>query len=97
MGTSAQFGGARAAGPDEVTGMARAALVISLIALVIAILAYQEAGGTRALQERMQSLQGALDAAKRETADALARMERALRPSDGTESPKDKPKAEKKQ
>lgn len=59
--------------------MAKLALVISLIALVIALLAYREVGGTRALQESVRSLQGALDAARKETADALGRLERAVR------------------
>ncbi len=65
--------------------MAKLALLISLVALVVALLAYREVGGTRALQESVRSLQGALDAARRETADALARMERAVRrePPDG--------------
>jgi hypothetical protein len=65
--------------------MAKVALVISLLALVIAVLAYQEAGGNRALQENMRSLQSALDSAKKETADALARMERALRSPESRE------------
>jgi hypothetical protein len=61
--------------------VAKLALVISLIALVVAGLAYREAGGTRSLAETVRSLQGALDAARRETADALGRLERALRSS----------------
>ncbi|MBI3456210.1 MAG: hypothetical protein HY002_10530 [Candidatus Rokubacteria bacterium] len=65
--------------------MAKVALVVSLIALVVAALAYKEAGGARALQENIQALQSALDVAKRETADALAKMERALRPAEGPE------------
>lgn len=71
--------------------MARVALLISLVALVIAVLAYKEAGGTRALQEHVRSLQGALDVARKETADALVRMERALRTSEGSESTPKKP------
>ncbi len=71
--------------------MAKLALLISLIALVIAILAYKEAGGTRALDEHVRALQGALDAARRESADALARLERALRSSDTQESAPAKP------
>lgn len=62
--------------------MAKLALVISLVALVIAFLAYREAGGTRALEESVRSLQGALDVARKESADALARLERALRSSE---------------
>jgi hypothetical protein len=67
--------------------------VISLIALVIAVLAYKEAGGTRALQENIRSVQGALDVARRETADALSKMERALRASESRESVPARPPA----
>ncbi len=66
--------------------MAKVALLISLIALVVALLAYQEAGGTRVLQENIRALQGALDVARKETAGALAKMERALRASENRES-----------
>jgi hypothetical protein len=59
--------------------MAKVALLISLVALVVAVLAYKEAGGNRALQDNIRTLQGALEVARKETADALARMERALR------------------
>jgi hypothetical protein len=73
--------------------MARLALLVSLIALVIAVLAYKEAGGTRALQDSVRSLQGALDVARKETADALARFEQALRSSDrDTGKPAARPK-----
>ncbi len=73
--------------------MARLALLVSLIALVVAVLAYKEAGGTRALQESVRSLQGALDVARKETAGALARLEQALRSSESdTGKPAAKPK-----
>lgn len=62
--------------------MARLALLVSLIALVIAVLAYREAGGTRTLQENVRALQGALDVARKETAGALARLEQVLRSSE---------------
>jgi len=74
--------------------MAKLALVISLIALVVAVLAYQEAGGARALQENVRSLQGALDVARKETADALARVERALRSTEAPQSSAGKPAAQ---
>jgi len=54
---------------------------VSLIALAVAILAYQEAGGTKDLARK-------LEAVRQETADGLARVEKALRPS---EAPKPKP------
>jgi len=71
--------------------MAKVALVIALVALVIAVLAYRETGGTRALEESVRGLQGALDVARKETADALARLERALRSSETPETPAAKP------
>lgn len=64
-------------------GLAVLALVISLIALGISILAYQEVGGTRALKPQVEALQSALETARKETADALARIERAVRPAEG--------------
>ena len=67
--------------------MAKLALLMSLIARVLAILAYKEAGGTRALDEHVRVLQGALEAARRESADALARLERALRSSESRGGP----------
>jgi len=59
--------------------MAKLALLISVIALVVAILAYREVGGARSLQESVRTLQGALEAARKETADTLSRLERAVR------------------
>lgn len=61
--------------------MARLALVVALIALVVAALAYQEAGGMKDLAKK-------IEAVRQETADGLAKMEKALRPSD---APKPKP------
>jgi hypothetical protein len=75
--------------------MAKVALVISLVALVVAVLAYKEAGGNRAMQDNIRTLQGALEVARKETADALARMERALRSPDapgGAPTPAPAPK-----
>jgi hypothetical protein len=65
--------------------MAKLALLIALVALGVAILAYQEAGGTKDLTKRMEALREDL---RRETADGLARLERALR---STEPGKPKP------
>jgi hypothetical protein len=62
--------------------MAFLALLISLIALGISIMAYREAGGSLALKEQVQALQTAVETARKETADALARLEQAVRPSD---------------
>jgi hypothetical protein len=53
--------------------MAKLALLVALIALGVAVLAYQEAGGTKDLSKK-------LDVLRQETADSLSKMERALRP-----------------
>jgi hypothetical protein len=56
--------------------MAQLALLISLVALGVAILAYQEAGGTKDLSKRVESIREDL---RRETADSLSKLEKALR------------------
>ena len=65
-------------------GLAFLALLISLIALVISILAYREAGGSLALKAQVQALQSAVETARKDTADALARVEQAVRPTEGS-------------
>jgi len=61
--------------------MAKLALLISLIALVVAILAYQEAGGTKDLARK-------IEAVRQETANGLARIEQAVRPTEGPAKPR---------
>jgi len=56
--------------------MAKLAFLISLVALGIAILAYQEAGGTKDLTKKVESRREDL---RRETADGLSKLEKALR------------------
>jgi hypothetical protein len=56
--------------------MAQLAFLISLVALGISILAYQEAGGTKDLTKKVESLREDL---RRETADSLSKLEKALR------------------
>jgi hypothetical protein len=63
--------------------MAQLALLISLIALGIAILAYQEAGGTKDLSKKVEAIREDL---RRETADGLSRLEKALRSAEPTKS-----------
>ena len=63
--------------------MAQLAFVISLVALGIAILAYQEAGGAKDLTKRVESLREDL---RRETADSLAKLEKALRSAEPAKS-----------
>ena len=64
-------------------GLAWLALLTALLALGLAFLAYRQAGGAAALQARMDVLQKAVESARSETADALKKVEDALRPSQG--------------
>ena len=57
--------------------MAQLAFLISLVALGIAILAYQEAGGSKDLSKKVESTSRDL---RRETADGLAKRERPSGP-----------------
>jgi hypothetical protein len=63
--------------------MAQLAFLISLVALGIAILAYQEAGGTKDLSKKIESLREDL---RRETADSLSKLEKALRAAEPAKS-----------
>ena len=63
-------------------GLALLALVISVIALGASLLAYQEVGGAAALRRQVERLQDVVETARRETADALQRIERSVRPGD---------------
>jgi len=76
------------------------ALIISIIALIIAILAYHKVGGTVDLKKQTEvltkmgdSVIKATDSLRDKTADILDRMEAAVR---GAEEKKRAPKAEKK-
>jgi hypothetical protein len=62
-------------------GVAFLALLISIAALVIAMMAYQRTGADLKLRERVESLQHALDNARQETANALDRLEELVRGS----------------
>jgi len=57
--------------------MAKLALLVALIALGVAILAYQETGGSKDLSRRLDTL-------RQETAESLSKMEKALRPGGAT-------------
>jgi hypothetical protein len=65
-------------------GLAVLAILISLIALGVSILAYREVGGERALKDQVGSLQSTLEAVRKESADALARIEQAVRPAENS-------------
>lgn len=62
-------------------GLAFLALLISIAALVIAVMAYQRTGADLKLRQQVESLQHALDNARQETADALGRLEELVRGS----------------
>lgn len=63
-------------------GLALLALIVSVIALGTSLLAYQEVGGTNALKAQVERLQELVEAARGETANALQRIERSIRPAD---------------
>jgi len=77
------------------------ALIISIIAFIIAILAYQKVGGVADLKKQTEVLTQvgdtvakATDSLRDKTADILDRMEAVVR---GTEEKREAPKAEKKE
>ena len=62
-------------------GIAFLALLISIAALVIAVIAYQRTGADLKLRDRVESLQQALEKAREETANALNQLEEMIRGS----------------
>ena len=76
------------------------ALIISIIALIIAVIAYQKVGGVADLKKQTEVLTNvgdtivkATDSLRNKTADLLDKMEGVVR---GTEETKGKTKAQKK-
>ena len=61
------------------------ALIIAIVALIVALLAYRRAGGLRDLRGEIASLGSGLDALRAKTADTIGKVERAVRPGDKTE------------
>jgi len=59
--------------------MAALALIISIIALIVAIMAYQRTGGTAELKGQMENLSKAMEVFREKTADLLDKAEAALR------------------
>jgi len=55
------------------------ALLVSIAAIVIALMAYERTGADVNLRQQVESLQQALDGARQETANALDRLEKRLR------------------
>ena len=62
--------------------MAKFALLVALIALIVAVMAYQKASGPGGVGE-LNSVERALESMRKETADALSRIERSIRPDEG--------------
>ena len=60
-------------------GLAVLALLVSIAAIVIALMAYERTGADVNLRQQVESLQQALDGARQETANALDRLEKRLR------------------
>ena len=75
--------------------MSLLALIIAVVALVIAVLAYQKAGGIRDLQEQAEALRFVADNLREKTADALDKLEKSLRKSEEKKETDEKPKAKK--
>lgn len=72
--------------------MSLLALIIAVVALVIAVLAYQKAGGIRDLQEQAEALRFVADNLREKTADALDKLEKSLRKSEEKKAADEKAK-----
>ena len=68
------------------------AFIIAIVALVIAVLAYQKAGGIRDLQEQAEALRFVADNLREKTADALDKLEKSLRKTEEKKEEKTKEK-----
>jgi hypothetical protein len=62
-------------------------LIIAVLALVIAVLAYVRAGGFEDLRNQVKAVGPATEALRTKTADALDRLEGVVRGSGGSRSP----------
>ncbi len=66
--------------------------IIAVVALVVAVLAYQKAGGIRDLQEQAEALRFVADNLREKTADALDKLEKSLRKAEEKKEEKSKEK-----
>ncbi|RLA81768.1 MAG: hypothetical protein DRG36_01080 [Deltaproteobacteria bacterium] len=64
-------------------------MIISIIALILSIMAFQRTGGRDELKRQMESLSKATESLREKTADLLDKMEAALR-AKGTEEKEEK-------
>jgi len=74
--------------------MAGLAFVISIVALVLAYLAYQRSGGATELKSKVEQLGITTDTLREKLADALSRMEKAVRRAQDKPSSSDEPSSE---
>ncbi len=64
--------------------MEELALLIAILALVVAILAFRKAGGEEEVRKQMRDLSATAEAAREKTADVLDRLEQAVRGKEKT-------------
>lgn len=60
------------------------ALLLSIIALVVAVLAYARTGGIREVKAQVSSLGTTVESVREKTADTLNKMEKLVRGSEKT-------------
>ncbi|MFQ5839930.1 MAG: hypothetical protein ACE5HK_04335 [Candidatus Methylomirabilales bacterium] len=64
-------------------------LIIAVVALVVAVLAYRRTGGMRDLRRQVESLDSVSESVRAKTADALSRVERMIRGKEKDSSEKE--------
>ncbi|MFQ5897768.1 MAG: hypothetical protein ACE5JN_05920 [Candidatus Methylomirabilia bacterium] len=65
--------------------MAAVTLIIAVVALVIAILAFVRSGGIKDVRRQVEFMSGKTETARDRTADVLDRLERFIRGKDKSE------------
>ncbi|HLC26366.1 MAG TPA: hypothetical protein VJM80_06320 [bacterium] len=60
------------------------ALLLSIISLVVAILAYARTGGIKEVKAQVSSLGTSVESVREKTADALGKVEKLIRGSEKT-------------
>lgn len=77
--------------------MAKLALVVAIVALAVSILAYQAAGGGRALDANLRAVERTVGDARQWTIDTFTRLARALRGGPNEAPPPRSPQPPKRQ
>ena len=70
--------------------MSALTLIISIIALVLAIVSFKRTGGMQDLKNQINSLESIMGPLREKTANALEKMEKALRKTGKGEKPEKK-------